>query len=68
MAPEMFEGKPYNYKSDLWALGCILFEMVTLRQAFEAKEMPSLVLKKPSSHALEIVVSSPKKETSGDRS
>jgi NIMA (never in mitosis gene a)-related kinase 1/4/5 len=45
MSPEIFENKPYNYKSDLWALGCILYEMCTLRQAFDAKEMASLVLK-----------------------
>jgi len=45
MSPEIFEGKQYNYKSDLWALGCILFEMVTLRQAFDAKELSALMLK-----------------------
>ncbi|PRP74614.1 NIMA-related kinase 4-like [Planoprotostelium fungivorum] len=45
MSPEIFEGKPYDYKSDQWALGCILYEMVTMRQAFDAKEMGGLMMK-----------------------
>lgn len=45
MSPEIFEGKPYDYKSDQWALGCVLYEMVTMRQAFDAKEMGGLMMK-----------------------
>ena len=30
------ENKPYNNKSDLWAMGCVLYEMTTLKHAFEA--------------------------------
>ena len=29
-------GVSYRKKSDIWALGCILYELVTLRKAFEA--------------------------------
>lgn len=36
---------PYNQKSDIWSLGCILYEMVTLRHAFDANSMKGLVLK-----------------------
>ncbi|KAJ7388825.1 Serine/threonine-protein kinase Nek4 [Desmophyllum pertusum] len=43
MSPELFSNKPYNYKSDVWALGCCLYEMCTLRHAFNAKDMSSLV-------------------------
>lgn len=34
MAPEIWENKMYNQKSDLWSLGCILYKMMTLSHAF----------------------------------
>ncbi|NP_001084575.1 NIMA-related kinase 4 S homeolog [Xenopus laevis] len=43
MSPELFSNKPYNYKSDVWALGCCVYEIATLRHAFNAKDMNSLV-------------------------
>ncbi|NXA80977.1 NEK4 kinase, partial [Thryothorus ludovicianus] len=42
MSPELFSSKPYNYKSDVWALGCCVYEMATLKHAFNAKDMNSL--------------------------
>ncbi|PAA73005.1 hypothetical protein BOX15_Mlig022512g1 [Macrostomum lignano] len=36
MSPELVQGKRYNYKSDIWALGCVLFELLTLKRAFDA--------------------------------
>ncbi|NXW80372.1 NEK4 kinase, partial [Hirundo rustica] len=42
MSPELFSNKPYNYKSDVWALGCCVYEMATLKHAFNAKDMNSL--------------------------
>jgi serine/threonine protein kinase len=35
-SPELFKNKPYNHKSDIWALGCILYELCTLKHAFDA--------------------------------
>ncbi|KAJ7420014.1 hypothetical protein BTVI_23226 [Pitangus sulphuratus] len=43
MSPELFSNKPYNHKSDVWALGCCVYEMATLKHAFSAKDMNSLV-------------------------
>lgn len=43
MSPELFSNQPYNYKSDVWALGCCVYEMATLKHAFNAKDMNSLV-------------------------
>ncbi|XP_017924062.1 serine/threonine-protein kinase Nek4 isoform X1 [Manacus vitellinus] len=43
MSPELFSNKPYNHKSDVWALGCCVYEMATLKHAFNAKDMNSLV-------------------------
>lgn len=34
IAPEVIEGKKYDLKCDCWSLGCILFEILTLEQAF----------------------------------
>ena len=33
MSPEVCQNQPYSYKSDVWALGCILYEMCALQQA-----------------------------------
>jgi NIMA (never in mitosis gene a)-related kinase len=37
LAPELCEGHPYNKKTDIWALGCVLYEMMTLNKAFGAE-------------------------------
>jgi serine/threonine protein kinase len=29
--PEICAGRPYGYKSDMWAVGCILYELAALR-------------------------------------
>lgn len=43
MSPEIFNNLPYNEKSDMWSFGCCLYEMLTLRHAFHAKDINSLV-------------------------
>lgn len=45
LAPELCEGKPYGTHSDVWALGCILYNMSTLRSAFDAETLAGLVMK-----------------------
>ncbi|XP_064645012.1 serine/threonine-protein kinase Nek8-like isoform X2 [Lineus longissimus] len=45
ISPEMCEGKEYNDKSDIWALGCILYEMACLQKTFEGSNLPALVNK-----------------------
>ena len=45
LSPEICENKAYNNKSDVWALGCVLYETLTLKHAFEAGNMKNLVLK-----------------------
>jgi serine/threonine protein kinase len=42
MSPELFENKPYNHKSDIWALGCVLYEMATFKHPFEANSLHAL--------------------------
>jgi NIMA (never in mitosis gene a)-related kinase len=43
MSPEICQNKPYSFKSDLWSLGCILYELCTLKRAFEATNLLGLV-------------------------
>ena len=43
MAPEQLEGKEADARSDLWALGAVLYEAVTGRKAFEGKSQASLI-------------------------
>ena len=45
LSPEICENRPYNNKSDMWSLGCVLYELTTLKHAFEASNMKNLVFK-----------------------
>ena len=45
LSPELCEEKPYNNKSDIWSLGCVLYELCTLRHPFEATNQGALALK-----------------------
>jgi serine/threonine protein kinase len=45
MSPEIFKNKPYSYKSDVWALGCVLYELTTLNHAFDANSLNGLAQK-----------------------
>jgi eukaryotic-like serine/threonine-protein kinase len=43
MSPEQLEGKESDARSDLWALGCVLYEMATGKRAFEGRSQASLI-------------------------
>lgn len=45
MSPEVCQSQPYTYTSDVWALGCILYELCTLKHAFSAENLLGLVFK-----------------------
>jgi len=45
MSPEIWEHKSYNAASDMWALGCIVFEMCSGRPPFLANDMAGLARK-----------------------
>ncbi|XP_071124258.1 serine/threonine-protein kinase Nek3-like [Mytilus edulis] len=45
MSPEIFACKPYDTKSDIWAMGVVIYEMSTLERPFDAMLMQQLVFK-----------------------
>ena len=40
MSPEQARGRPADKRSDIWAFGCIVFEMLTGRRAFDGEDVP----------------------------
>ncbi|EPY27657.1 protein kinase [Strigomonas culicis] len=44
-SPELCQNKPYNNKSDVWALGVVFYEMLTLHRPFTAKTLKELLKK-----------------------
>lgn len=44
-SPELVESKEYDKKADIWASGCILYEMASLQPPFYATNMLSLAKK-----------------------
>ena len=41
-SPEVWKDQPYDYKSDIWSLGCVTYEMITLHPPFRAQNMEGL--------------------------
>ena len=45
LSPEICEGRPYNAKSDIWSLGCVLYELCTLDKPFNSNCINGLIIK-----------------------
>jgi NIMA (never in mitosis gene a)-related kinase 1/4/5 len=42
MSPEIWSNRPYDQRSDMWALGCLLYELAMLAPPFLANDMNGL--------------------------
>lgn len=45
MAPEIFDESGYDFKVDIWSLGCILYELIRLAPLFSGRNMISIMHK-----------------------
>jgi NIMA (never in mitosis gene a)-related kinase len=65
-SPEVWKDIPYDSKSDMWSLGCVIYEAATLKPPFRAEDMEGLYRKvikgefspipKTFSHELQMVI------------
>jgi serine/threonine-protein kinase len=56
MSPEQAKGKTVDRRTDVWAFGCVLYEMLTGKQAFHGEDvtevLAAVVMKEPALDAL----------------
>ena len=43
-SPEVWNDKPYSYKSDLWSIGCVIYELCALKPPFKGKDLDELYI------------------------
>ena len=76
MAPELLEGKEYSHGADIWAMGCVFYEIITLKQTFsnlrdillaKYKPIPVGVHPRTSRIVSQILVVDPSKRPSADQ-
>ena len=41
-SPEVWKDKPYSYKSDLWSIGCVIYELCNFKPPFRGRNMDEL--------------------------
>ena len=45
LSPEICDEKAYNQKTDIWSLGCVLYELCTFKHPFDARTQVQLMSK-----------------------
>jgi serine/threonine protein kinase len=59
VSPEMMKNQLYKFNTDVWSAGCVLFEMIMLRKAFDNKDQTKLKTMIESNDPLSDVVMNP---------
>ena len=76
MAPELLNGKEYSHGADIWAMGCVFYEIITLNRTFTTlldaasgkfKPIPTGVHPRTSRIVSQILVVDPSKRPSADQ-
>lgn len=44
-SPQVWKNEAYDVKSDIWSLGCVLYELINLKLPFKARDMEGLMKK-----------------------
>ena len=44
MSPEQAKGKPVDKRADVWAFGCVLYELLTGRRAFKGADVTDVIV------------------------
>jgi serine/threonine protein kinase len=50
LSPEICSGNKYNFKTDIWMIGCVLYELVCLRKPFEGENFSVNIINKVISY------------------
>ena len=43
LSPEICQGLKYNFKTDIWMMGCLLYELCTLNKPFKSESIKILI-------------------------
>jgi len=44
LSPEICKGEKYNFKSDIWMLGCLIYELCFLKRPFEGESISMIMI------------------------
>ena len=59
MSPEQVRGEAIDHRSDIFAVGLVLYELLVYRQAFEAETQPAVLMKILSDHPAPLAMLDP---------
>ncbi|MHC4955756.1 MAG: protein kinase domain-containing protein [Planctomycetota bacterium] len=65
MSPEQLQGGELDRRSDTYALGCLLYEMLTLHQAFDARDS-TILTKKLTGEVIDVATRNPRRTVPED--